>query len=257
MAMEPTPLYPARPHQPAPKTLELRIPCGKVSLCGDLRMPPNFTALVVFAQGSGSGRHSARNRQLAQALHKAGLATLLFDLLTAQEEREDSQTREHRFNIGLLTQRMQDLTLWLLRQREFKNMPVGYFGASTGSAAALMAAARMGPRVGAVVSRGGRPDLVGPVVLASLEAPTLLIVGGADQGIMSSHENGFAHLQCGKQLSIVPRARHQFEDPDALEQISQLAAGWFTRHLRSPALQHPGAAPKHQKKQKAGKALSC
>ena len=257
MGIEPTPPYPSRPHQPAPKTLELRIPCGKVRLCGDLSLPPDFTGLVVFAQGSGSGRHSARNRQLAQALHKAGLATLLFDLLTAHEEREDRQTREHRFNIGLLTQRMQDATLWLLRQHKFKDIPVGYFGASTGSAAALMAAARMGPRVGAVVSRGGRPDLVGPVVLASLEVPTLLVVGGAEQGIMAFHENGFAHLQCGKQLSIVPELRHQLEDPDALDQVSQLAIGWFTRHLRSPALQHPGAAPKHQKKRKAEKAWSC
>ena len=169
MAIQSTPPQPAHRYSPTLKTVELRIPCGKVWLYGDLSLPPDFTGLVLFAHGSGSGRHSARNRQVAQALQNAGLATLLFDLLTAQEEREDSQTREHRFNISLLTQRMQDATLWLLRQDDFKDVPMGYFGASTGSAAALIAAARMGPRVAAVVSRGGRPDL--PIRPALAYAP--------------------------------------------------------------------------------------
>ena len=257
MAIESTPSQTAHRHSPALKTLELRIPCGKVWLYGDLSLPPDFTGLVVFAHGSGSGRHSARNRQVAQALQNAGLATLLFDLLTAQEEREDSQTREHRFNISLLTQRMQDATLWLLQQDDFKDVPVGYFGASTGSAAALIAAARMGPRVAAVVSRGGRPDLAGPVVLASLEAPTLLIVGGADQGVIELNEDAFAQLHCEKKLAIVPRATHLFEEPGALAQVSQLAAAWFTRYLqKSPGIGQAGSASKHQVTHNAGRALS-
>lgn len=246
MTTESFPSNPVRRHPSALETAELRIPCGKVGLYGDLSLPPGFTGLVVFAHGSGSGRHSARNRQVAQTLQNAGLATLLFDLLTAQEELEDSQTREHRFNIALLTQRMQEVTLWLLQQDMFKDVPIGYFGASTGSAAALIAAARMGPRVAAVVSRGGRPDLAGPVVLASLEAPTLLIVGGADQGVIELNEDAFAHLQCEKQLAIVPRATHLFEEPGALAQVSQLAAGWFTRHLqKSPSLAKAGSRSQH------------
>ena len=257
MAIESTPSQTAHRHSPALKTLELRIPCGKVWLYGDLSLPPDFTGLVVFAHGSGSGRHSARNRQVAQALQNAGLATLLFDLLTAQEEREDSQTREYRFNISLLTQRMQEATLWLLQEDDFKDVPVGYFGASTGSAAALIAAARMGPRVAAVVSRGGRPDLAGPVVLASLEAPTLLIVGGADPGVIELNEDAFAQLHCEKKLAIVPRATHLFEEPGALAQVSQLAAAWFTRYLqKSPGIGQAGSASKHQVTHNAGRALS-
>ena len=256
MAIESTPPYPARRHPSELKTGELRIPCGKVWLYGDLSLPPNFTGLVIFAHGSGSGRHSARNRQVAQALQNAGLATLLFDLLTPQEEQEDSQTRQHRFNIALLTQRMQEVTLWLLQKDTFKDVPIGYFGASTGSAAALIAAARMGSRVGAVVSRGGRPDLAGPVVLDSLEAPTLLIVGGADQGVIELNEDAFAHLHCEKQLAIVPRATHLFEVPGALAQVSQLAAAWFIRHLqKSPAMGQAGSASKHQAARNAGRAL--
>lgn len=255
MPIESTPPYPAHQH-PALKTIELRIPCGKVWLYGDLSLPPDFTGLVVFAHGSGSGRHSARNRQVAQVLQNAGMATLLFDLLTAQEEREDSQTREHRFNIALLTQRMQDATLWLLQQDDFKDVPMGYFGASTGSAAALIAAARMGPRVAAVVSRGGRPDLAGPVVLASLEVPTLLIVGGADQGVIELNEDAFAHMHCEKKLAIVPRATHLFEEPGALVQVSQLAADWFTQHLQKPpSLAKAGSRSKHPATHNAGRAL--
>ena len=220
---------------------EVRIPCGHVSLYGDLSKPAGFSGLVLFAHGSGSGRHSARNRQVARALQAAGIATLLFDLLTAEEEQIDIHTREHRFNISLLTQRMQDTALWVLSQEEFKNVPMGFFGASTGSAAALIAAARLGPKVAAVVSRGGRPDLAGPVVLASLKAPTLLIVGGADHAVMALNEDAFLHMQCEKQMAIVPRATHLFEEPGALEQVCSLAAAWFTRHLHPPP--HEEAAP--------------
>ena len=212
--------------------VEVRIPCGNVYLYGDLSKPPGFSGLVLFAHGSGSGRHSARNRQVARALQAAGIATLLFDLLTAEEEQIDIHTREHRFNISLLTQRMQDTTLWVLAQDEFKDVPIGFFGASTGSAAALIAAARLGPKVAAVVSRGGRPDLAGPVVLASLKAPTLLIVGGADHAVIALNEDAFMHMQCEKQMAIVPRATHLFEEPGALEQVCALASSWFTRHLK-------------------------
>lgn len=220
--------------QTATQPVEVRIPCGNVWLYGDLSKPPDFRGLVLFAHGSGSGRHSARNRQVARALQAVGIATLLFDLLTTEEEQVDIHTREHRFNIALLTQRMQDTTLWVLGQKEFKNVPVGFFGASTGSAAALIAAARLGPRVAAVVSRGGRPDLAGPVVLASLKAPTLLIVGGADYGVIELNEEALSQMQCEKQMAIVPRATHLFEEPGALEQVCALAAAWFTQHLQKP-----------------------
>jgi dienelactone hydrolase len=225
--------------------VEVRIPCGNVNLYGDLSKPVGFSGLVLFAHGSGSGRHSARNRQVARALQAAGIATLLFDLLTAEEEQIDIHTREHRFNISLLTQRMQDATLWMLSQKEFKTAPIGFFGASTGSAAALIAAARLGPKVAAVVSRGGRPDLAGPVVLASLKAPTLLIVGGADHAVIALNEDAFEHLQCEKQMAIVPRATHLFEEPGALEQVCTLAVAWFTRHLQPTSHEEAALAADH------------
>ncbi len=212
---------------------EVRIPCGDARLYGDLALPVGFSGLVLFAHGSGSGRHSARNRQVAQVLQNAGIGTLLFDLLTATEEQTDDQTGEHRFNIALLTQRMQDTTLWILGQDQFKGVPIGYFGASTGSAAALIAAARLGGRVAAVVSRGGRPDLAGPVVLSSLMAPTLLIVGGADHGVIELNEEAYQLLHCERQLAVVAHATHLFEEPGALEQVSALAADWFKQHLHN------------------------
>ena len=187
--------------------------------------------MVLFAHGSGSGRHSARNRQVAQELHSAGIGTLLFDLLTAAEEQSDVHTGEHRFNIALLTQRLQDVTLWVISQDQFKNVPIGYFGASTGSAAALISAARLGERLTAVVSRGGRPDLAGTVVLAELQAPTLLIVGGDDHGVIKLNEEALRFLRCEKKLTIVPHASHLFEEPGALEQVATLAADWFKRYL--------------------------
>nr|MDP2192479.1 dienelactone hydrolase family protein [Rhodoferax sp.] len=212
---------------------EVRIPVGDTWLYGDLVMSPGFQGLVLFAHGSGSGRHSARNRQVAQHLQHAGIATLLFDLLTAQEEQSDLHTREHRFNIPLLTGRMQEATAWAAAQPELQHAAIGYFGASTGSAAALIAAARLGDQIAAVVSRGGRPDLAGPVALAAVTAPTLFIVGGADYEVIELNEQAHAHLRCEKSLVIVPGATHLFEGAGALEQVAQLASSWFTTHLTS------------------------
>lgn len=217
----------------APATREVRIPSGDVWLYGDLVLPANFRGLVLFAHGSGSGRHSARNRQVAHRLQQAGIATLLFDLLTAQEEQTDLHTREHRFDIALLTRRMQDATTWAASQPDLQHASIGYFGASTGSAAALIDAARLGERIAAVVSRGGRPDLAGPVVLATVTAPTLLIVGGADHGVIELNEEAHRQLRCDKRLAIVPGATHLFEEHGALEQVAELAASWFTTHLAS------------------------
>jgi putative phosphoribosyl transferase len=214
-----------------PSEREVRIPSGDAWLYGDLALPDKFAGLVLFAHGSGSGRHSARNRQVAQHLQQAGIATLLFDLLTAQEEQVDVHTREHRFDIPLLTRRMQDATAWATAQPELQHVLIGYFGASTGSAAALIAAARLGERIAAVVSRGGRPDLAGAAALAAVKAPTLLIVGGADHGVIELNEEAHDRLQCEKQLAIVSGATHLFEERGALEQVAQLAASWFTSHM--------------------------
>ena len=214
-----------------PTPHEVRIPAGSAWLYGDLCVPAHACGIVLFAHGSGSGRHSARNRQVAQRLQRAGVATLLFDLLTVQEEQVDLQTREHRFDIPLLTRRMQDATGWVAAQPDLAKLPVGYFGASTGSAAALIAAARLGEKIAAVVSRGGRPDLAGPAALAAVKAPTLLIVGGADHGVIELNEQAFDRLACEKRLAIVPHATHLFEEPGTLEQVSQMASLWFTGHM--------------------------
>ena len=213
-----------------PVTREVRIPCGDAWLYGDLALPAGAFGVVLFVHGSGSGRHSARNRQVAQKLQQAGIATLLFDLLTAQEEQVDLHTREHRFDIALLTSRLQDATTWAMAQPDLAHLPVGYFGASTGSAAAIIDAARLGARIAAVVSRGGRPDLAGPVALAAMTAPTL-IVGGADHGVIELNEQSFEHMRCDKRLAIVPGATHLFEERGALEQVAELAAAWFSTHL--------------------------
>lgn len=210
---------------------EVRLPSGHAWLTGDLALPPAFTGLVLFAHGSGIGRHSARNRQVAQRLQQRGIATLLFDLLTVQEEQVDLQTREHRFDIPLLTRRLQDATVWALAQPQLRHVGIGYFGASTGSAAALIAAARLGDRIGAVVSRGGRPDLVGPVALAALTAPTLLIVGGDDGSVVGMNQQALAIMQCEKELVTVAGANHLFEEAGALDQVATAASNWFSHHL--------------------------
>ena len=214
-----------------PTTREVRIPSGNARLYGDLTLPSGFAGLVLFAHGSGSGRHSARNRQVAQHLQQAGIATLLFDLLTALEERVDLHTHEHRFDIPLLTRRMEDATAWARSQPELLHAPIGFFGASTGSAAALIAAARLGDSIAAVVSRGGRPDLAGPAALPAVKAPTLLIVGGDDRGVVELNQEAYKRIESDKQLAIVPGATHLFEERGALEQVSQLAASWFTAHM--------------------------
>lgn len=220
--MNTTPLPPAR---------EVRIPAGEAWLYGDLTQPDGAVGLVLFAHGSGSGRHSARNRQVARHLQQSGVATLLFDLLTVQEEQVDTRTREHRFDIALLTRRMHDATAWVQAQPELRSLPLGYFGASTGSAAALIAAARLGDAIAAVVSRGGRPDLAGPAALAAVKAPTLLIVGGADHGVIELNQEAYQRLACHKGLVVVPNATHLFEEAGALEEVAELAASWFVKHM--------------------------
>ena len=216
---------------PAVPTREVRLPSEQSSLSGDLALPQGFQGVVLFAHGSGSGRHSARNRQVAQRLQQAGIATLLFDLLTVQEEQADLHTGVHRFDIPLLTHRMQDATLWAGAQPELRHARIGYFGASTGSAAALIAAARLGDRVAAVVSRGGRPELAGPVALAAVTAPTLLVVGGADRVAVDHNQHAYELLRCEKEIVIVPGATHLFEEAGALSQMATLAADWFSVHL--------------------------
>lgn len=210
---------------------EVGIACGTAALIGDLAVPAQAGGLVLFAHGSGSGRHSPRNRQVAAALRQAGLATLLFDLLTVDEERVDARTREHRFDIALLADRLACATAWVARQPPLAGLPLGFFGASTGSAAALIVAARLGPKARAVVSRGGRPDLAGPVVLASILCPTLLIVGGQDPDVIRLNEAAMRQLRCTRSLEIVPGATHLFEEPGALDAVAQSAARWFSAHL--------------------------
>lgn len=177
------------------------------------------------------GRHSERNRQVAGHLQQAGFATLLFDLLTDREEQVDRLTRQHRFDIPLLALRMRDATLWAAAHPALRDAAVGLFGASTGSAAALIAAARLGKCVAAVVSRGGRPDLAGPAVLDAVTAPVLLVVGGDDTAVIELNRQAFGYLRCEKDLMIVPRTGHLFEEPGALEKVQSLAANWFAQHL--------------------------
>ena len=203
-----------------------------VGLSGDLIIPARATGIVLFAHGSGSSRHSRRNRYVASVLQEGGLATLLLDLLTEAEEEVDLQTRHLRFDIGLLAARLGEATDWLQHEIQTRRLPVGYFGASTGGGAALVAAAERPGAIGAVVSRGGRRDLAGPA-LRRVQAPTLLIVGGEDHQVIELNRHAMAEMHCEKELSIVPGASHLFEEPGALEQVSQLALSWFKRHLVS------------------------
>lgn len=219
----------------------VQFPAGPVTLEGNLSLPLEPLGLVLFAHGSGSGRHSPRNRHVAEVLNEARLATLLIDLLTAEEERIDQVTAELRFDIDLLASRLVHATDWLGSFGETSALPLGYFGASTGAAAALVAAARRPERTAAVVSRGGRPDLAAPV-LARVHAPTLLIVGGADTPVIAFNRSALAALRCEKDLVIIPGATHLFEEPGALDDVADLAAQWFLRHLIREALTStPGA----------------
>jgi predicted alpha/beta-hydrolase family hydrolase len=209
----------------------LRIPAGEVTLAGDLEIPEKAGGLVLFAHGSGSSRRSPRNQAVAEVLREAGIATLLFDLLTPEEEVQDAYTGHLRFDIGLLSRRLAIVTTGIADDRRSGNLGLGYFGASTGGAAALRAAAVLGSTIGAVVSRGGRPDLAGEA-LAHVKAPTLLIVGERDEDVLRLNERAFVQLQCEKSLAVVPHATHLFQEPGALEEVARLAANWFRKHLR-------------------------
>lgn len=206
----------------------VKIPAGAVELSGDLVLPPGVSGVVLFAHGSGSSRFSPRNTYVAKVLQQQGIGTLLFDLLT----REEDQDCALRFDIDLLTQRLLAATLWLQKNATTKTLKTGYFGASTGAAAALQAAAKLQDAVAAVVSRGGRPDLAGEVALNQVTAPTLLIVGGADYGVIELNEQAYALMTCVKKLVLVPGATHLFEEPGTLEQAAQFAADWFLNCLR-------------------------
>jgi putative phosphoribosyl transferase len=207
------------------------IPVGEAAINGDLAVPREARGIVVFAHGSGSGRQSPRNQHVAAELNDAGLATLLIDLLTVEEERIDLQTAELRFDIELLAERLLAVTDWLASHEEAKTLRIGYFGASTGAAAALIGAAERIDTVGAVVSRGGRPDLAGPA-LARVQAPTLLIVGGLDETVLELNRRSLDLLECERDLEIVPGATHLFEEPGKLDEVARLARAWFERHLQ-------------------------
>jgi putative phosphoribosyl transferase len=209
---------------------DVQIPSGVAKLRGTLQIPAGASGLVAFAHGSGSSRFSPRNQYVAGVLCDAGLGTLLFDLLTPDEEIIDAQTRHLRFDIELLATRLVDATTWLTHTDETRHLRVGYFGASTGGGAALVAAARLAHVIGAVVARGGRPDLAG-AALPRVVSPTLLIVGGRDTTVISLNEAAYVQLRCQKALEIIPGATHLFEEPEALTHVAQLAVGWFQQHL--------------------------
>jgi len=204
------------------------IPVRGAELEGEMEVPQNAPGLVLFAHGSGSGRHSPRNQFVARILREAGLATLLFDLLTGDEERTDLETRHLRFDIPLLAERLAGVTRWVLELNP--ELKVGYFGASTGAAAALVAAASLGPAIGAVVSRGGRPDLA-EAALERVRAATLLIVGGEDKSVIELNRQAYERLQCERALRVIPGATHLFEEPGTLEIVAQMAAEWFVKYF--------------------------
>ncbi len=208
----------------------VRVWAGRVSLEGNLGIPGNARGVVLFAHGSGSSRFSPRNRYVAQVLRAAGLATLLIDLLTAEEEAVDARSGRLRFDIPLLVQRLVGATDWLRQNTDTQNLSVGYFGASTGAGAALAAAVERPEVISAIVSRGGRPDLAG-AVLPQVKAPTLLIVGGLDSVVVAINRNALDKIRAEKKLVVVPRATHLFEEPGALEEVARLAANWFLSYL--------------------------
>lgn len=206
------------------------VTAGNVTLDGDLCIPEGARGVVVFAHGSGSSRFSPRNRYVAQALRDSKLATLLFDLLTPEEEKEDLWTARLRFDIGLLARRVVGATRWLEENQHTRSLKIGLFGASTGAAAALVAAVELPDDIAAIVSRGGRPDLAGEA-LSLVKAPTLLIVGGLDYPVIAINRDAFSRLRGEKKLVIVPGATHLFEEPGALEEVARLAADWFIQYL--------------------------
>jgi pimeloyl-ACP methyl ester carboxylesterase len=215
---------------------EVEIDARTARLLGTMEVPDGGSGLVLFAHGSGSSRHSPRNREVAAAIRDGGIGTLLFDLLTVEEEAEDQYTGHYRFNVELLGERLAEATEWAMRRTDARGMPIGYFGASTGGAAALIAAAQLDDQVGAVVSRGGRPDLAGSA-LPHVGAPTLLIVGERDEHVLELNREAYSHMRCTRELVTVPGATHLFEEPGTLEDVARLAAEWFRTHLA------PAAAP--------------
>ena len=217
---------------------EVRLAVDGVTLVGDLALPLRPQGVILFAHGSGSSRHSPRNRKVARALRASGLATLLIDLLTPREEAEDTATGHLRFDIRLLARRLGAVTRWLQEERPLAGLPVGYFGASTGGGAALAAAADHG-EVFAVVSRGGRPDLAG-TALPRVTAPTLLIVGGDDDVVLGLNRQAATEMQCRWELVVIPGATHLFEESGAMELVADRAAAWFERHLADGGGEHDG-----------------
>jgi dienelactone hydrolase len=227
--------------RPAIEERLVPVPAGPTMLDGSLSLPDGATAVVLFAHGSGSSRHSSRNRYVARMLNEGELATLLIDLLTPKEEAIDLQTAHLRFDIALLAQRLVAATDWLAKNARTQHLPIGYFGASTGAAAALVAAADRAAKVGAVASRGGRADLAG-TALFRVRAPTLLIVGGNDVEVIELNQAALAQLHCEKRLVIIPGATHLFEEPGTLDEVARLAREWFQRHLVDA--QHTNASRK-------------
>lgn len=213
------------------------IPSGNIKLEGELKLPKGATGVVLFAHGSGSSRHSPRNQYVARTIREAGVGTLLFDLLTKDEEEVDAYTRHLRFDISLLAKRLVDATNWITSQAATQHLRIGYFGASTGAAAALIGAVELPNIVAGVVSRGGRPDLAGEV-LPRVKAPTLLIVGGNDDVVIRLNQDAYAQLRCEKELKIVSGATHLFEEPGKLEQVAQFASEWFKKKLQPLASAH-------------------
>jgi putative phosphoribosyl transferase len=219
------------PRAAVAESIVIAIPEGQ-QIEADLHVPDRASGLVIFAHGSGSGRFSSRNRAVAESLQRRGLGTLLLDLLTRQEEAIDIRTAEYRFDIGRLGARVVVATDWALRREDLQKLAIGYFGASTGAAAALIAAAERPVFARAVVSRGGRPDLAG-AALPNVSAPTLLIVGGDDEPVIAMNREAMTCMTAPVQLEIIPGATHLFEEPGTLEEVERLAGDWFTRYLRS------------------------
>jgi putative phosphoribosyl transferase len=223
------------------RIVEVKIKINQKNIIeGDLTIPvsgANMKGIVIFAHGSGSSRHSPRSKYVAQVLNNAGIATLVVDLLTIEEEAVDNLTKEHRFNIALLAQRLVSCTDWTLQNPELKHLKIGYFGASTGAAAALVAAAARPNVISAIVSRGGRPDLAGKAVLDQIEAPTLLIVGENDNTVIELNQNALSllrRIEKKKKLILIPNATHLFEEEGALEEVARRASGWFECFFLEP-----------------------
>jgi dienelactone hydrolase len=221
---------------------QVNVPIDGVTLHADLAVPEGARGIVIFAHGSGSSRHSPRNRFVAQALHRSGQATLLLDLLTGHEETIDALTRKLRFDIQLLATRLGSATDWIRRRHEVAHLDVGYFGASTGAGAALRASAERPGIIHAIVSRGGRPDLAGADALELVDAPTLLIVGGRDTPVIALNEDAMRHMRGRAELVIVPGATHLFEERGAMDEVARLASDWFTRFLGAAPAPHRSAA---------------